>query len=454
MTRDIVRRDQAGAGGPLRIAMLVTSGGLGDHRVMRQAEALAGAGHVVRIWCMRRFRMPEFQVVNGVEIVNHPPPDYSTESPPEATRRSEDDADELGSVPLRAAVLQSIRRTLRLINADWIYAALQRRRDKVQLVVLERQIEREIVAWSPEVVHQHDFGTLRTADRVCRRTGAKLVSDMHDVPAGSMRTPQGRVEAVRQRLRRLRVRRGMRRHYSRTDLRFAAGYGVARFCAEMAGVTPGTSLLNTPRISEQIDAGRTVDDDARRPGGQLLLVYVGLVRHNRGVEEILDAVALAPEFDLAIVGGTMSNIDFDLQGEIAKRDLDGRVHHVGFRPQPHLLAYLSTADVGVAVMPPVTANNLAAFPAKFLEMVLAGLPVVVYDTGPMGELAASIASCHVIRPGSTKELVAAIRAAAVSNRLPEAALTELKRRLGWEAQERVLLDAYEQLLSARAISRT
>ena len=79
---------------------------------------------------------------------------------------------------------------------------------------------------------------------------------------------------------------------------------------------------------------------------------------------------------------------------------------------------------------------------------------MVYDRGTMGGLASKIASCHVIRPGSTEALVAAIRAAAVSDRLSEEALTELKRRLGWEAQERVLLDAYEQLLGARAISRT
>lgn len=453
MKREIGRRDPVGAGGPLRIAMLVTSGALGDHRVMRQAEALVGAGYVVRIWCMRRFWMPEFQTVNGVEIVNHPPPVISAGSSETGVQQRGADDRYPGTVPVGAVALRAIRYALRLAGAGSVYSALQRRRDLSQLSLLERQIVREVVAWGPDVVHQHDFGTLRAADRICRRTHAKLVSDMHDVPAGSMRTPGRWSEAAQQRIRRARVRRGMRRYYSRTDLRFAASAGVAQFCAEMSVVEPGIPLLNAPRVSEQVGVDRSVSDDATRPAGQLLLVYVGLVRHNRGIEDILDALTVAADFDLAIVGGTMPNIDFDFMGEIQKRGLESRVHHLGFQPQRELLAYLATADVGVAVIPPVTANNQAIFPSKFLEMVLAGLPVVVYDTGPMGELASKIASCHVIRPGSTEELVAAIRAAAVSDRLPAEALTELRRRLGWEAQERVLLDAYEKLLGATAISR-
>ena len=241
----------------------------------------------------------------------------------------------------------------------------------------------------------------------------------------------------------------MRRDYVRTDLRFAAGAGVARACADMAGMSPGLSLLNTPRIARQVPVGRSVRDVVPLRSGGTLVVYVGLVRHDRGLEQILDAMRLAPEVELAIVGGSMRNIDYDVDAEIAARGLASRVHHVGFQPQEELLAFVATADVGLATIPPVTENNRATLPAKFLEMLLAGLPVIVYDFGPMAELARDIASCRCVPYGDATVLAEAVRAVAADAgmRPSSTQLERLRRQLGWEAQEQVLLEAYARLLS-------
>src|SRR5262245_53083356 len=53
---------------PLRIAMIAYTHYESDPRVKREAEALAGRGDAVHVWCLRKEGAPETSIDKGVTV--------------------------------------------------------------------------------------------------------------------------------------------------------------------------------------------------------------------------------------------------------------------------------------------------------------------------------------------------------------------------------------------------
>ncbi len=175
------------------------------------------------------------------------------------------------------------------------------------------------------------------------------------------------------------------------------------------------------------------------------VVFFGRVEPYKGVEELLEAVALLPPdcpLRLTVAGRCP---DPALRGRLERRAgrLDGRVElRLEHLPEPELEALLAAADAVVLPFRDVTTTSSAAHAAAL------GVPVVLPDLPALTELEAGV----IRYDGSITGLAAVLRAvgeldAAALDRLGADAYRAAHDRT-WEDVATETLDAYRNVLGA------
>lgn len=123
---------------------------------------------------------------------------------------------------------------------------------------------------------------------------------------------------------------------------------------------------------------RSMLPDPCDPGPEPRALYVGDVRQSRGVFAMLEALRLAPDWRLDIVGPVAPADQGRLDEELASPELAGRVTLHGRRPPTQSWAYARGAWCGLMLLSDTPAF-IAAIPSKLDEYLACGLPVVSTD---------------------------------------------------------------------------
>jgi glycosyltransferase involved in cell wall biosynthesis len=191
------------------------------------------------------------------------------------------------------------------------------------------------------------------------------------------------------------------------------------------------------------------------PGTPIVLYHGGFME-GRGIE-LMAAALLRPE--LADVHGVFLGYG-QLRGTIERWVADpryaGRIHLLDAVPIDELLAWVTTADVGLSVFQPETMNYRLTLSNKLFETIAAGVPVIASDfpqyrevllDDPAGPLGA------VVDPGDPAALASAIRS--IVDRSPEEKRAARERatraagdRWNWETESGKLLALYDDLIGS------
>lgn len=413
----------------MRVVMLSPNPGQQQVRVRKQATSLNAAGHAVTVLSLRPREdgEPDELVVEGVRYWSVPPPSRFFATSRRSVRggaRTTIVARLLGQIPVRLRIKY------------WGGAVVAR--------LNERRIVRMAVELAPQVVHHRDLHTMRAASRIARRCGALVVSDFPELP-GYQTDRTSKVAARRERA----ATRAMQRHYPNSVLRFTVSPGIADFLAEHFGHERPYVLLNSPRVAAQRPASSSLRDDCSIGSDTPLLAFVGDVATGRGVEALLEALLGIDGLHLAVVGASPRRAQkYGFEEKVRHTGMEGRVHVLPAQPAETLLEYLGEATVGAYLLEDTCLNHRWAAPNKFFEMLLAGLPLVVSDLSVMGEIVRRHGLGFAVPDGDPDRATAAIRAVVAQPdryRPAAATLDELRDLYGWEAQARILVDAYGRL---------
>jgi glycosyltransferase involved in cell wall biosynthesis len=189
---------------------------------------------------------------------------------------------------------------------------------------------------------------------------------------------------------------------------------------------------------------------------ELLVVYVGVLTRDRGIETIYETGRLLrgrfPSLRIALAGP----IDWSGVSAAIPRDEAGwrehaGVHFLGTVPQREIPALLGRASVGWIPFL-ATPNNVRSTPNKLLEYMAAALPVVASDFGYMRAIV-SEAACGRLVPAAVAAAHAEqiawmiehpIDAAVMGTRGRDAVLA----RYTWASQGKKLVDLYDELRRA------
>jgi glycosyltransferase involved in cell wall biosynthesis len=317
-----------------------------DGRVLREAGALADAGHDV--------------------VIVHLP--------------AGDEGEIAGGFRLRSATPPTWMR--RLPRTLWRVIALG-------------SIARGARAERPDVVHANDIATLIPGYLAARLSRAALVYDTHEYAVG---VPYRKAvwAWLAATIERLLIRR--------CDAVITVSGGIAERLQDRYALAERPVVVrNVPDLPPPDPAGAP---DLRREmgiGGAPLVLHQGAVAGGRGGGNLVRAVAEMDSAHLLFLGADGAFAD-GLQELGRGLGLDGRLHFYPPVALAELLSFTTQADVGVSLLEDTCENHRLALPNKLFEYLAADLPVVVSDLPEMSRMVGERGVGWTTDPGNPADI--------------------------------------------------
>ena len=384
---------------PRRVTMLVRNAFTNDTRVEREAASLVAAGYRVTVVAEA-----------GQGLSAHEQRDGST-------------------------VIRVARRGPRLPGLRFV----------AHLLRLALAIRRT----RPDILHAHDTDALQVIGPIGRRLDVPVVFDSHELWLG--RSARGRSRLYH---------RVAQAYYGWVERRFvprAAAVIVANppVAAELErryGRGDVVPVPNYPSESGAVPARdlRSLPNCAEIPADAPIVIYVGAMTTERGIEQLVDAMVEVPEARLVFLGG--GGLEPAIRDRVAWRGLTDRTHFAGMVPSGDVVPYAASATVGILSTMPTNLNNRLALPNKIFQYMAAAIPVVASDYPQIREVVEGSGCGLLVDPTDTDGLSAAIRTytgdparAARDGASGRRAVTE---RYHWAAAAENLLTVYRRVEQA------
>jgi glycosyltransferase involved in cell wall biosynthesis len=403
-----------------RVVMYVFNDATNDSRVLREAAALAAAGHEVTLMARTRdieATEEEVEERDGFTIVRVPPAG--------AWRTWWRAARSPRLAP--ALVRQTLSVEVRRFPGGWLKAAgllvgfgtlttygLVRRTIRATRERLGGTVERRagnlayvrrwiflVGDWTSlaadraptgDVHHGHDLTGLPAAARAARRDGASLVYDSHELFLESA-DHASRWRTVRRTLGR------MERRWARSaSAVVTVNDGIA---AELERHLHPPRLVVVHNCPPRWDPPKPRPDLFREtlgiPAASPIALYHGRLTVHRGIEPLADALLEPGMEDVHGVVMGYGPLREQIEERAAGDRLGGRLHVVDAVPPDELLPWVASADVGIVAIHRSSLNHWLSTPNKLFECIAAGTPVVASDfpeirrvvmdpAGPLGVL--------------------------------------------------------------------
>jgi glycosyltransferase involved in cell wall biosynthesis len=144
-----------------------------------------------------------------------------------------------------------------------------------------------------------------------------------------------------------------------------------------------------------------------------LVIYAGHLYPWKGVDVLIEALALAPSLRGRIIGGHAAEPDLGrLQARAQQLGLAGRVEFTGFQPPAAVASSLRAADVLVLPNRATTISARYTSPLKLFEYLAAGRPIVASDLPALREVLRDNENARLVPPDDPHALAEALLAVA------------------------------------------
>lgn len=332
-----------------------------DARVAREAGALARAGYDVTVLAVRRsLDLPAREERDGFIVERL---DLTTGMLGRLRRR-------FGRARARQTAPPTAPATTRPVGPGWraYLAPITRTLSAWQYCLVAARRAREL---QPDVYHCHDFHTLFAGFLARRHHDAPVIYDSHELWAH------------------LNIEHPTLRRTRRIAVEVTEG-AFARRCAGMITVSEAfadhlasrhriprpTVVLNVPDVAA---APSRVDVPGSIAGPGNVLLYVGGVQANRGLDECVRAMASVPDARLVLLGPTVPAEERALRALAARIGVADRVVFEPPVPAVQVPAIAAHATVGLVPFLNTCLSHYLTLPNKLFESIHAGLPVVASD---------------------------------------------------------------------------
>lgn len=304
-------------------------------------------------------------------------------------------------------------------------------------MVYYRQGIAEVVGRRPDLVHCNDYNTMWIGLAARCFAGSRVLYDSHELWPDRNLRPEPRWWLIL--CERLFVRLA---HEVIT-----ASPGYSQVMAERYGIEEPPAICNVPTVAEP-DLPPLPPLPRDRP--PRVAVYVGGMIKNRGIEQSIEALALAPDVHLRLVGPGGPGYRAELADVVERVGVGDRVEFVPPVRSEDVVRTLSTADVGLCLIQPVTLSYRLTMPNKLFEYVLAGLPVLGSDFPNIGEFIHEHGVGQTVDPEDPTAIARALREMLDPERNARyrTAAAEAARIVRWEAEQIKLIKVYADLLPA------
>ena len=142
---------------------------------------------------------------------------------------------------------------------------------------------------------------------------------------------------------------------------------------------PFSLVRNLPVFARSSNGGRSLRNEAGVPRDDLLCVYLGVLGHGRGIEELIEIFRRLPDNKhLAFVGfGELAGM-----AQEAARE-QSNIHYFDAVPWNEVVNFIRSADLGIFLSASNALNEHFVAPNKMFEYATAGLALLCNDSPDM-----------------------------------------------------------------------
>jgi len=305
-------------------------------------------------------------------------------------------------------------------------------RHALVLIELVVRILPRAIFQRPDVIHCHDTLVLPLGVMAKLFTRAKLVYDAHE-----LESDRNGLSGLQSWLT-LSVEKLVWRF---VDALIVVGPSIQRWYEDKVGPKLSAIILNSPLISHETEHE---SDYLRKkfsiPYGRKIFIYVGILGPGRGIDLITQAFT-HPDVTSHIVFlgyGEMS----DELNRMAAGHQNMHIHPAVAHSQ--VVSIVQSADYGLCLVQDVSLSDYFCLPNKLFEYCFAGVPVLASDFPDIRAVVSEygIGECCSLEPDDIRRAIRELENVEKNFRFAD--LTPL----GWQAQERKLVDLYRQILDA------
>jgi glycosyltransferase involved in cell wall biosynthesis len=223
---------------------------------------------------------------------------------------------------------------------------------------------------------------------------------------------------------------------------------IAKELKKRYSVKQPSVILNTP--SHHV-AERTLSlhDELGIPQNYKIVLYVGNVTFNRGLEELIQSIAYLDHCVFVLMGRITNDLYYQKLKKIAQHmGVDNKVYYFGPVHSEDVTEYASSAHVGAASIKKVCLSYYYCLPNKLFEYMAAGLPVVASNFPELKKVIEGHEMGKTFNPDVPEEIAQAINhVISDKDRYDEMKTNALRaaKIFNWENESKKLLEIYKGL---------
>jgi glycosyltransferase involved in cell wall biosynthesis len=316
----------------------------------------------------------------------------------------------------------------------------------IRFVLHELRLARRLVALRPDVLHAHDSNALPAVAVAARRLKVPFVYDAHDLWLGRPRRERGRLAFALNQLWYAAIERLL---VPRASAAMTVSPPIARYLERRYRLPEVVLVPNypEPEAFPRVRELRALPGGDRIAPGRPIVLYLGGLMAGRGLEQLIDALAMTQQPSLVLLGqGQLADV---LRARAAASGVADRVHILDPVPPGEVVAFAGSADLGVSPIVPSCLNYRWSLPNKLFQYMAAGIPVVASDFPQVREIVAGERAGVVADTSSPPSLASAIEAVLAdrekASRMGERGRQAVAERLNWSVAAGRLLEVYARL---------
>jgi glycosyltransferase involved in cell wall biosynthesis len=231
------------------------------------------------------------------------------------------------------------------------------------------------VRYSADIYHANDLNTLPVAWLVARRCSAKLVYDSHElyVEKNKLTSSNFIGKFLLSKVESFLIRR--------SDAVMTVNESIADELSQRYHIKTPAVVMNAPSRSNGIIKSdvNLLRDALGIKSDYYMLLYLGLLTFNRGIEKMIQSLEYLPKCHLVLMGYGTDWYKKQLRDLILKNGVESRVSFFGPVPPDEVIKYAAGADLGVVPIENACLSYYYCSPNKVFEYINAGLAVVASD---------------------------------------------------------------------------
>ncbi len=284
-----------------------------------------------------------------------------------------------------------------------------------------------------KVINCHSLPVLPIGVLLKSSCGAKLVYDTHEVESKTESAIgiKGLLYEV--------VERSLIRY---VDMILTVSEPTAQWYRTAYGVNNVHVVRNIPyRYDQDINAGSYLKEKYGIGKDETLYIFQGSMVRGRGIEILLDIFAKVDRKKHVVFMGFG-----DLTSLVEQYARSHPNIHLQEPVSPQeVVRYTSGADVGLCLQENVSPNHYLTIPNKFFEYIMSGLAVITSDFPGMGPIIDE-AGCGwkaAVDRDAWFSVISKMTAQEVFRKRQKA--MQFRKSIGWQEEEKVMLQAYREL---------